>query len=61
VVDINSPLDTAAGLTRPGLCFGVPDGLAIVGDDIDFAAAATVPLSSVRQRRNELAGPPANS
>jgi LacI family transcriptional regulator, galactose operon repressor len=33
----------------------VPDDLAIVGyDDIDFAAAAAVPLSSVRQPRNEL-------
>ena len=33
----------------------VPDDLAIVGyDDIDFAAAAAVPLSSVRQPRDEL-------
>jgi LacI family transcriptional regulator len=33
----------------------VPDELAIVGyDDIDFAAAAAVPLSSVRQPRDEL-------
>jgi LacI family transcriptional regulator len=33
----------------------VPDDLAIVGyDDIDFAAAAAVPLSSVRQPRHEL-------
>jgi LacI family transcriptional regulator len=33
----------------------VPDDLAIVGyDDIDFAAAAAVPLSSVRQPRREL-------
>ena len=32
-----------------------PDDLAIVGyDDIDFAAAAAVPLSSVRQPRNQL-------
>jgi LacI family transcriptional regulator len=34
---------------------GVPDDVAIVGyDDIGFAAAATVPLSSVRQPREEL-------
>jgi LacI family transcriptional regulator len=33
----------------------VPEDLAIVGyDDIDFAAAAAVPLSSVRQPRHEL-------
>ncbi|NUR26408.1 MAG: LacI family DNA-binding transcriptional regulator [Catenulispora sp.] len=33
----------------------VPDDLAIVGyDDIDFAAAAAVPLSSVRQPREQL-------
>lgn len=33
----------------------VPEDLAIVGyDDIDFAAAAAVPLSSVRQPRQEL-------
>jgi LacI family transcriptional regulator len=33
----------------------VPDDVAIVGyDDIDFAAAAAVPLSSVRQPRREL-------
>lgn len=33
----------------------VPDDLAIVGfDDIDFAGAAAVPLSSVRQPRDEL-------
>lgn len=33
----------------------VPDDLAIVGyDDIDFAAAATVPLTSVRQPKNRL-------
>jgi LacI family transcriptional regulator len=33
----------------------VPDDIAIVGyDDIDFAAAAAVPLSSVRQPRNEI-------
>jgi LacI family transcriptional regulator len=34
---------------------GVPDEVAIVGyDDIEFAAAAAVPLSSVRQPRQEL-------
>jgi LacI family transcriptional regulator len=34
---------------------GVPDGIAIVGyDDVDFAAAAAVPLSSVRQPRHQL-------
>ena len=33
----------------------VPDEIAIVGyDDIDFAASAAVPLSSVRQPRQEL-------
>jgi LacI family transcriptional regulator len=33
----------------------VPDDIAIVGyDDIDFAAAAAVPLSSVRQPRNQI-------
>ena len=33
----------------------VPDGVAIVGyDDVDFAAAAAVPLSSVRQPRQQL-------
>jgi LacI family transcriptional regulator len=33
----------------------VPDGVSIVGyDDIDFAAAAAVPLSSVRQPRHQL-------
>ncbi len=33
----------------------VPDDFAIVGyDDIDFAAAAAVPLSSVRKPRQEL-------
>jgi len=41
------------GLTAHGL--RVPDDMAIVGyDDIEFAAAATVPLSSVRQPRVEL-------
>ncbi len=34
---------------------GVPDGMAIVGyDDIEFAAAAAVPLTSVSQPRHEL-------
>jgi LacI family transcriptional regulator len=34
---------------------GVPDQMAIVGyDDIEFAAAAAVPLTSVSQPRNEL-------
>ena len=33
----------------------VPDDLAIVGyDDIEFAAAAAVPLTSVRQPRHQL-------
>jgi LacI family transcriptional regulator len=33
----------------------VPDGIAIVGyDDVEFAAAAAVPLSSVRQPRHQL-------
>ncbi|WP_405097652.1 LacI family DNA-binding transcriptional regulator [Micromonospora sp. NBC_01412] len=40
-------------LTARGL--RVPDDVAIVGyDDIDFAAAAAVPLSSVRQPREQL-------
>jgi LacI family transcriptional regulator, galactose operon repressor len=40
-------------LTRRGL--RVPDDVAIVGyDDIEFAAAAAVPLSSVRQPREQL-------
>ena len=35
----------------------VPEDLAIVGyDDIDFAAAAAVPLTSVRQPRREMGG-----
>lgn len=39
--------------TRRGV--SVPDDLAIVGyDDIDFAAAAAIPLTSVRQPRAEL-------
>jgi LacI family transcriptional regulator len=33
----------------------VPDDISIIGyDDIDFAAAAAVPLTSVRQPRQEL-------
>jgi LacI family transcriptional regulator len=33
----------------------VPEQMAIIGyDDIEFAAAAAVPLSSVRQPRQEL-------
>ena len=33
---------------------GVPDDVTIIGyDDIEFAAAATVPLSSIRQHRRE--------
>lgn len=40
-------------MTRRGI--GVPADIAIVGyDDIDFAAAAAVPLSSVRQPRQQL-------
>jgi LacI family transcriptional regulator len=40
-------------MTRRGIA--VPDELAIVGyDDIEFAAAAAMPLSSVRQPRQEL-------
>ncbi|WP_326837932.1 LacI family DNA-binding transcriptional regulator [Amycolatopsis rhabdoformis] len=47
----------ALGLLRScaALRITVPDDLAIVGyDDIDFAAAATVPLTSVRQPRHRL-------
>ena len=47
----------AIGLLQQVVSSGrsVPDDLAIVGyDDIEFAAAATVPLSSVRQPRDEL-------
>jgi LacI family transcriptional regulator len=41
------------GLVAEGI--SVPDEISIVGyDDIEFAAAATVPLSSVRQPRVEL-------
>lgn len=47
----------ALGLLQQATSAGlhVPDRLAIVGyDDIDFAAAAAVPLTSVRQPRQEL-------
>jgi LacI family transcriptional regulator len=47
----------ALGLLQAMAAHGlrVPDDLAIVGyDDIDFAAAAAVPLSSVRQPRELL-------
>jgi LacI family transcriptional regulator len=38
-----------------GLGLSVPDDIAIIGyDDIEFAAAAAVPLTSVRQPRNRL-------
>ena len=48
---------TALGLLQHAICNGtrVPEELAIVGyDDIEFAAAAAVPLTSVRQPRSEL-------
>jgi LacI family transcriptional regulator len=47
----------ALGLLQECATLGirVPEDLAIVGyDDIDFAAAATVPLTSVRQPRRQL-------
>jgi LacI family transcriptional regulator len=47
----------ALGLLQQATSVGlrIPDELAIVGyDDIDFAAAAAVPLTSVRQPRQEL-------
>ncbi len=47
----------ALGLLQQGVTVGVrvPDDLAIVGyDDIEFAAAAAVPLTSVRQPRRRL-------
>lgn len=47
----------ALGLLQQAMQAGqrVPDDIAIVGfDDIDFAAAAAVPLTSVRQPRREL-------
>jgi len=48
---------TALGLLQHAISSGarVPEDLAIVGyDDIEFAAAAAVPLTSVRQPRREL-------
>ena len=48
---------TALGLLQHAISSGVrvPEELAIVGyDDIEFAAAAAVPLTSVRQPRREL-------
>ena len=46
-------LGVLQGMTRRGL--RVPQDVAIVGyDDIEFAAAAAVPLSSVRQPREQL-------
>ncbi len=48
---------TALGLLQQSIGSGrrVPEHLAIVGyDDIEFAAAAAVPLTSVRQPRQEL-------
>ena len=47
----------ALGLLQHSVVAGrrVPENLAIVGyDDIEFAAAAAVPLTSVRQPRGEL-------
>jgi LacI family transcriptional regulator len=47
----------ALGLLQQSVALGirVPDDLAIVGyDDIEFAAAAAVPLTSIRQPRREL-------
>jgi LacI family transcriptional regulator len=47
----------ALGLLQGCVALGlrVPDDLAVVGyDDIEFASAATVPLTSVRQPRREL-------
>ncbi|HEY0952952.1 LacI family DNA-binding transcriptional regulator [Nocardioides sp.] len=47
----------ALGLLQQTMSTGrrIPDDLAIVGyDDIDFAAAAAVPLTSVRQPRQQL-------
>jgi LacI family transcriptional regulator, galactose operon repressor len=47
----------AMGLLHEALQLGlrVPEDLAIVGyDDIEFAAAAAVPLTSVRQPRHKL-------
>ena len=47
----------ALGLLQQAIGAGarVPEDLAIIGyDDIEFAAAAAVPLTSVRQPRQEL-------
>ncbi|HEY3015121.1 MAG TPA: LacI family DNA-binding transcriptional regulator [Nocardioides sp.] len=47
----------ALGLLQQSVALGfrVPDDLAIVGyDDIEFASAAAVPLTSIRQPRREL-------
>jgi LacI family transcriptional regulator len=46
-------LGVLQGLNRNGI--EVPRDVALVGyDDIDFASAATVPLSSIRQPREQL-------
>jgi LacI family transcriptional regulator len=46
-------LGVMQGLSALGL--RIPDDVAVIGyDDIDYAAAATVPLSSIRQPRQEL-------
>ena len=46
-------LGVLQALTLRGLT--VPGDMAVIGyDDIDFAAAAAVPLSSIRQPREEL-------
>ena len=54
---LQSQVAQALGVLQEMVRHGVrvPDEFAIVGyDDIDFAAAAAVPLSSVRQPRDEL-------
>lgn len=62
-LDAGLPAEALTQITTGALGFGdgreagqsVPGDLAIVGfDDIDFAAAAAVPLTSVRQPRHEL-------
>jgi LacI family transcriptional regulator len=53
----------ALGLLQQAIAGGqrVPDDLAVLGyDDIEFAAAAAVPLTSVRQPRHELGRTAAN-